>query len=87
MTLFSETALRKFREKYFGSLESMGYTRRVDSSRPGHSHLDRDQYNRWLTAEDAAQRRRFRKSNRQIRLFILMLTLLPILAFILACLR
>ena len=87
MTLFSETALRKFREKYFGSLKSMEYRGREGSARPAPARPDPARYDRWLAEEDAARRQLARRSNRQIRLFILMLTLLPILAFILACLR
>lgn len=87
MSLLSGVALRQFQRKYFGSLKSMGYRRPANPSRPAPARPDPAQYDRWLAEEDAARRQRFRKSGRQIRLFILMLTLLPILAFILACLR
>ena len=87
MSLHAGVALRQFQKKYFGSLKSMGYTRRRDVSRLARARTDPAEYERWLAEEDAARRSHFRKSDRQIRLFILMLTLLPILAFILACLR
>ncbi len=88
MSTFSGVALREFQKKYFGSLKSFGLTRRPpDPSRKTHPPVDPDRYDRFLAEEDLARRQRLRRGNRQLRLFILMLTILPLLAFILACLR
>ena len=88
MSVVSGVALREFQKKYFGSLKSFGLTRRPpEPSRKTRPSIDQDQYDRFLEEEDLARRQRFLRGNRQIRLFILLLTILPILAFILACLR
>ena len=88
MSIFAGVALREFQKKYFGSLKSFGLTRRPpEPSRKPHPPVDQNRYDRFLEEEDLARRQRLRRGNRQLRLFILMLTLLPILAFILACLR
>ena len=88
MSVVSGVALREFQRKYFGSLKSFGLTRRPpEPSRKTRSSIDPDAYDRFLEEEDLARRQRLLRGNRQIRLFILLLTILPIFAFILACLR
>ena len=88
MSVVSGVALREFQKKYFGSLKSFGLTRRPpEPSRKTRLSIDQDQYDRFLEEEDLARRQRLLRGNRQIRLFILLLTILPILAFIVACLR
>lgn len=88
MSISAGVALREFQRKYFGSLKSFGVSRRPPApSRTPHPPVDPDRYDRFLAEEDLARRQRLRRGNRQLRLFILMLTILPILAFILACLR
>ena len=88
MSLLAGVALRQFQKKYFGSLKSLGFEwRRMKSSHPHHSHLDKTQYARFLAEEDVARKRRLQRGNPQIRWLLFLLTVLPILAFILACLR
>ena len=87
MSLMAGSALRQFQKKYFGTLRSFGYSRsRINPALPGPRPLDPVKFGPFLNGEEAARRYRIRHGTRQIRVFLFLLTVLPILAFILALL-
>lgn len=88
MSYLSGVALRKFQQKYFGSIKRLVYSngdrKRIASDK---AHHDKEKYDTMLKQLDAERRHRLKHGDRQFKVFIFLLTLLPILAFIIACLR
>lgn len=87
MSYMAGVALRKFQQKYFKSIKRLVYSngtrKRIASDK---THHDTEKYDTFLKQLNAERRYRLKHGDRQFKMFILLLTLLPILAFILACL-